>query len=228
VKTKRIIVASATVAAVIAGSAGAIAATKQDEGKKAEQAVLDDAAKRLNVAPAELRDALAKAQDAQLDQAVKDGKLTQQQADAIKARRKQDGRVLGGGGRGPGGPGHHGGGPGGLIDPAAKALGLSRQALATQLRSGKTLAEIAKAQSKDLADVKAAIKTAATKQLDAAVKAGRLTSAQRDEEVAELDEHIDGFAEGGGPGRLGRGHGRRFGAMPNGPPPPAEEGVYNG
>ena len=224
-KTKRIIVASATAAAVIAGSAGAIAATKQDEGKKAEQAVLDDAAKRLHVAPAELRDALAKAQDAQLDQAVKDGTLTQQQADAIKARRKQDGRVLGGGGRGPG---RHGGGPGRLIDPAAKALGLSRQELATQLRSGKTLAEIAKAESKDLADVKTAIKMAATEQLDAAVKAGRLTDAQRDAEVAELDEHIDRFAEGRGPGRFGGKHGRRFGALPNAPNSAAEEGVYNG
>lgn len=229
-KIKRIIVASATAAAVVAGSAGAIAATSQDKGKQAEQAVLDDAAKRLNVAPSELRDALAKAQDAQLDQAVKDGTLTQQQADAIKARRKQDGRVLGGGGRGFG---HHGGGPGALIDPAAKALGLSRQELVTRLRSGKTLADIAKTESKDLADVKAAVKKAATEQLDAAVKAGRLTDAQRDAEVAELDEHFDRFAEGRGPGRFGRGHGdrghgRRFGALPDAPKPPAEEGVYSG
>jgi hypothetical protein len=237
VKIKRIIVASATAAAVVAGSAGAIAATNQDKGKQAEQAVLDDAAKRLNVAPAELRDALAKAQDAQLDQAVKDGTLTQQQADAIKARRKQDGRVLGGGGRGPGGAGrgfgHHGGGPGGLIDPAAKALGLSSQELATRLRAGKTLADIAKTENKDLADVKAAVKKAATEQLDAAVKAGRLTDAQRDAEVAELDEHIDRFAEGRGPGRFDRGHGDRghdprFGALPDAPNPPAEEEVYNG
>lgn len=229
-KIKRIIVASATAAAVIAGSAGAIAATNQDKGKQAEQAVLDDAAKRLNVAPSELRDALAKAQDAQLDQAVKDGTLTQQQADAIKARRKQDGRVLGGAGRGFG---HHGGGPGRLIDPAAKALGLSGQELATRLRSGKTLADVAKTENKGLADVKAAVKKAATEQLDAAVKAGRLTDAQRDAEVAELDEHIDRFAEGRGPGRFGRkhgdrGHGRRFGALPGAPNPPPEEGVYNG
>lgn len=230
-KIKRIIVASATAAVVVAGSAGAIAATSQDKGKQAEQAVLDDAAKRLNVAPSELRDALAKAQDAQLDQAVKDGTLTQQQADAIKARRKQDGRVLGGGGGR--GFGHHGGGPGALIDPAAKALGLSRQELVTRLRSGKTLADIAKTESKDLADVKAAVKKAATEQLDAAVKAGRLTDAQRDAEVAELDEHFDRFAEGRGPGRFDRGHGRRghdprFGALPDAPNPPAEEGVYNG
>ena len=216
-KTKRIIVAAAAAAAVVGGSAGAIAATKQDEGKKAEQAVLDDAAKRLNVAPTELRDALAKAQDAQLDQAVKDGRLTQQQADAIKARRKENGRVLGGG-RGHHGPGHHGLRAGGLLKPAADALGLTRRELATQLRAGKTLTEIAKAENKDVADVKAAVKRAATERLDAAVKAGRLTEAQRDEKLSRLDEHFDRFAEGKGPGRGGRGG--RFGPPPGAPEAP--------
>jgi len=230
VKTKRIVAASAAVAAAIGGSAGAIAATKQDEGKKAEQAVLDDAAKRLNVAPTELRDALAKAQDAQLDQAVKDGRLTQQHADMIKARRKENGRVLGIGGRGRGGhgPGHHQGfGGRGLLEPAAEALGLSRAELRTQLRSGKTLTQIAKAENKDLADVKAALKQAATERLEAAVKANRLTDAQRDAMVARLDEHIDRFAEGRGPGRFGRRH-RHFGPPPGAPEPPMDEGTYNG
>jgi len=223
VKTKRIIVAAAAAAAVVGGSAGAIAATKQDEGKKAEQAVLDDAAKRLNVAPTELRDALAKAQDAQLDQAVKDGRLTQQQADAIKARRKENGRVLGGG-RGHHGPGHHGLRAGGLLKPAADALGLTRRELATQLRAGKTLAEIAKAENKDLSDVKSAVKKAATERLEAAVKAGRLTDAQRDAKVAELDEHIDRFATGEGPGRFGHRGGRgHFGPPPGAPEAPDED-----
>ena len=217
-KTKRIIVAAAAAAAVVGGSAGAIAATKQDEGKKAEQAVLDDAAKRLNVAPTELRDALAKARDAQLDQAVKDGRLTQQQADAIKARHREDGRVLGGGGRGHHGPGHHGLRARGLLEPAADALGLTRRELATQLRAGKTLTEIAKAENKDLADVRAAVKKAATERLDAAVKAGRITDAQRDEKLSRLDEHFDRFAEGKWPGHGGRGS--RFGPPPGAPEAP--------
>ena len=221
-KTKRIIVAAAAAAAVVGGSAGAIAATKQGEGKKAEQAVLDDAAKRLNVAPTELRDALAKARDAQLDQAVKDGRLTQQQAGAIKARRKESGRVLGGAGRG--GHGHHGFGGRGLLKPAADALGLTRAELATQLRSGKTLTEIAKAENQDLADVKSAVKKAATERLDAAVKVGRLTDAQRDAKVAELDEHIDRFATGEGPGRFGHRGGRgHFGPPPGAPEAPDED-----
>lgn len=198
-KTKRIVIISAAVAAVAAGSAGAVAATK-DDGKKTEQAVLDDAAKRLNVSPSDLRSALGAAEDAQLDQAVKDGRLTQAQADELKARRGRDGRVLGfGHGRGHG-PGF-GPGPGGVLEPAAKALGLSTQELMTQLRSGKSLADVAKAQNKDLADVKAAVKASLTARLDAAVKAG-----QRKEELAELDEHIDRIGDGP-PGRFGR-HGR--------------------
>jgi uncharacterized protein (DUF433 family) len=98
---------------LVGGTGAAIAAVTRNDGAKNEQAVLDNAAKQLNVTPEKLRDALASAQDAQIDQAVKDGKLTQQQADAIKAARKKSGRVLGGGFGGAGlggGTGHRGSG----------------------------------------------------------------------------------------------------------------------
>jgi hypothetical protein len=206
-RVKRYIIASAAVLAAGAGAAGAIAATSGDDAKKAEQSVLNDAAKRLNVTPEALRSALGSAEDAQLDQAVKDGKITQKQADAIKADRAKDGRVLGGpgggphgGGRGfggPGGPGGfgHGGGPGGpaTLDGAASALGLTADALRTKLEAGKSIADVAKDQSKDLADVKAAIKAAITKQLDADFTAGRITADQRTKRLADVDRHIDDF-----------------------------------
>jgi hypothetical protein len=93
----RRIAAIALAGGLLAGGTGvAIAAVSKDDGAKTEQAILGNAAKRLNVTPDKLRDALAAAQDDQLDQMVKDGTLTQKQADAIKARRKQSGRVLGG------------------------------------------------------------------------------------------------------------------------------------
>ena len=44
------------------------------------------------------------------------------------------------------------------------------------------------------------MKKAATTRLDADLKAGRITQAQHDEEVAELDEevdHLDGFGDRG-------------------------------
>ena len=196
-RVKRYVLVSAAALAVGAGAGGAVAASGGDDGKKAEQSILADAAQRLNVSPDALRSALSAAEDAQIDQAVKDGKLTQQQADAIKARRKQDGRVLGGvGGPGHGGPGGvggpgHLGARGAVLDAAATALGLAPDALRTQLSSGKSIADLAKADNKNLDDVKAAIKAAVTKQLDADVTAGRLTSAQRTDALAELDQHLD-------------------------------------
>jgi polyhydroxyalkanoate synthesis regulator phasin len=191
----RRIAALALTGGLLAGGTGAaIAAVSKDDGKKAEQAVLDDAAKRLNVTPEKLRDALSAAQDAQLDQAVKDGKLTQKQADAIKARRKQSGRVLGGpfGGR----PGFRGHGPGFerrvmIFPDLAKALGMTRAQLFEQLRDGKTIAEIAKAKGKSLDDVRAAVKADAKERADKAVKDGDLTQQQADDLLAHLDKALE-------------------------------------
>ncbi len=215
----RRIAALALTGALLAGGTGAaIAAVSKDEGTKAEEAILDDAAKRLNVTPEKLREALSAAQDDQLDQAVKDGKLTQQQADAIKERRKQSGRVLGG----PfGGPGHHKGfgprgGPrggfgfrGAVFPDLAKALGITDAKLKEQLRDGKSIAAIAKAAGKSLADVRAALKADAKTRLDKAVKDGDLTQSQADKMLEHVDEHLERlgdkrpmlkrFRRGGGP-----------------------------
>ena len=53
------------------------------------QAFLNDVAKRLNVTPAQLNSALKGAAIDQLDAAVKAGKLTQAQANALKQRIQQ-------------------------------------------------------------------------------------------------------------------------------------------
>jgi hypothetical protein len=190
----RRIAAIALAGGLLTGGAGAaIAAVTKDDGKQAEQVILDDAAKRLNVTPEKLREALSAAQDAQLDQAVKDGTLTQKQADAIKARRKQSGCVLGGPpgfrGRGPG-PGF---GPhrGGIVLDLAKALGITREQLHERLRDGKSVADIAKAQGKSLDDVRAAVKADAKRRAGQAVKDGDLTQAQADQLLSHLVDALD-------------------------------------
>jgi hypothetical protein len=200
-KRNHLIAGAVTVAALAGGTAGAVAATGDD--KADEQTVLSDAAKQLGVSADELRAALSKAEDAQIDAEVKAGRLTQAQADEIKQHRQADGSVLGfgHGGHGPGdrgGPGH--GGPGGrfVFDDAAKAIGISEETLFSQLRDGKSLTAIAKAHGKTLADVKAAVKKAATARLDADLKAGRITQAERDEEVGELDEELQHLGDVGG------------------------------
>jgi len=232
---KHLIIVAAATAVVAGGAVGAIAATG-DDAKKTEQSILADAAKRLNVSPDDLRTALGAAEDAQLDQAVKDGKLTKEQADAIKAQRAKEGRVLGipPGGHGgpgvPGGPGFgfHGHGrsfgpglrPGfdGLGD-VAKALGTSRSDLLKDLSSGKTISAIAKAHGKSLTDVRNAVKDAAGKRLDAEVKAGRLTDAQRKAILSEISERI---------GRLGELRFDRSDHFGPGPPRPGPPPAFGG
>jgi hypothetical protein len=218
-KVKRYVLVSAAVLAAGAGGGAAIAASGGDERQKTEQSILDDAAKRLNVTPEALRGALGAAEDAQLDQAVKDGKLTQEQADAVKKRRAEDNTVLGGPGiggpgRGHGGPGFGGlgfkAGPGGALDAAASALGLKRVDLLTKLRAGTSIADVAKDQGKSLDDVKKAITDGVTKELDQAVTDKKLTSAQRDKVLKELTDHLDdlvNLSPPDGPRFERRGHG---------------------
>jgi hypothetical protein len=231
-RVKRYVLVSAAVLAAGAGGGAAIAASGGDERQQAEQSILDDAAKRLNVTPDALRSALGAAEDAQLDQAVKGGKLTQEQADAIKQRRAQDGSVLGGPGAGPGPGGPHPAfgaglrfkdGAGGALDAAATALGLKLDDLQAKLRAGQSIAGVAKDQGKSLDDVKAAITAGVTKELDQAVTDKKLTSAQRDATLKQLTDHLDDLVNGkgpaGGPPRFGRnGHVARVPGGPGSPP----------
>ena len=212
-RTKLAVIAAAAAMAA-AGTGVAVGHVAGDDAKEREAAVLDRAAQQLEVSPDELRDALGEALDAQLDEAVKEGRLTQEQADEIKRHRQEEGTVLGlGGPPHHGGPGHRGpGGPGGheLFGDLADALGVSERRLHTQLRRGRTLAQIAKAAGKDVADVKAAVRAKAKDRLDAAVADGDLTRAQADEMLEHLGEHLDrlgqggrGFGPPGGPGHRG-------------------------
>jgi hypothetical protein len=201
---------------VLAGSGGAYAATQKSSSPPdrvaAQKAFLDDLAGRLNVTTDQLTQALKGAAQDQVDAAVKAGRLTQAQADKIKQRIAQanglplfPGLLLAPGPfrvqRVPGGPpfGPFGGppfGPRGEIGAAAKYLGLSLRKLRGELLGGKSLADVAKAQGKTTDGLKAALKAAETAQLDAAVKAGRLTDAQRTQIESGLDQRLDDLING--------------------------------
>jgi hypothetical protein len=212
-KFKRPAVIGAAAVLAVAGGGAAVAATS---GSNPRDAVLTDAAQRLDVSPEKLKDALQGAFADQLDQAVKDGKLTQQQADRIKQR------IQRGGGLPPfGGPGPHMGmrfgGPGGDLKAAADYLGLSRTELMSRLRAGKTLADVAKAQGKSVDGLGQAIVAAAKSKLDEAVSQGRLTSQQRDRLLKGLQQHVGDLVQGKGPRPGMRMHGG-FGPPPGGGP----------
>lgn len=84
----------------------------------------------------------------------------------------------------------------GLLSAAAGYLGLSRDQLVQELRQGKSLAEVATAHGKTPDGLKAALLTAAGKDLQARVTAGDLTAETRDRMLANLKDHIDEILQG--------------------------------
>src|SRR6478735_12283561 len=85
--TKKQLFAAGLAVAAFAGAGAAIAASRPT-AKEEQKAVIDDAAKQLGVPPDKLQSALQQALVNRIEQAVKDGQLTRQQADQLEARIK--------------------------------------------------------------------------------------------------------------------------------------------
>ena len=157
-----------------------------------------------------------------LDSLVKDGTLTQAQADKItssveakvkeqhaqhdanrEAKRQE------------------------FLTVAAKAIGISTTDLETQLQSGKTLADVAKANNVDPNTVIMALVGDLNTKIDADVASGKLTAEQGTARKAEATQRITDMVNNGprrgGPGGPGGRHGGpgMGGGMgaPDGPPP---------
>ena len=84
---------------------------------------------------------------------------------------------------------HHA--PGLLLRAAAQYLQLDRATLAKDVRSGQTLAQIATARGKSVSGLQAALVAAVKTKLDAAVAAGRLTSA-REQTILQRTQKLVG------------------------------------
>jgi transposase-like protein len=191
-----------------------------------------DVAKAHNVDPKKVIDALVADGQSELADQVKNGRLTQAQADEMKTHLTQhatdqvNGKFRGGPG-GPGGPR----GPGGPHAAAvAKAIGISEADLRSALQSGKTIADVAKAHSVDPKKVIDALVTDEQSELADQVKNGRLTQAQADEMKTHVTQHATDEVNGtfhGGP-RLHDGPGGRGGfGGPGGPGPDGPGRVDN-
>ncbi len=202
--TKIKIAAGAIAAFAVAGGGAAVAATQAWSPQEESKAVIDDAAGQLGIEPSELSDALEEALKNRVDQAVEDGRLTEEQADALKERIESgDAPIIFGGFGGPGfGHGHFG--HFADLDAAATYLGLTGAELGAELEDGKTLAEIAKAEGKSVSGLVQALVKEAKARITEAVADGRLTQARADELEAGLEERItdlvNGELHGAGPG----------------------------
>ncbi len=209
-KLKRKLAIGGAVVAAAGLAGGAYAASSSSSNPR--QAFIDDVAKRLHVSPTELNNALKGAYQDQLNQAVKSGKLTQAQANKIKQRIGQ--RPLAPIGFGHRGFfGHRAGMRVGALDGAAKYLGLTDAQLLAQLRSGKSLAQIATAQHKSVSGLTSTLKADITARLDKAVAAKMLTSAQEQKILGRIDQRLNTIVN-----RKGLGHGMMHrGFRPGGP-----------
>ena len=156
---------------------------------------------QLGIDDAKLNAAFTGAVSDTLDQAVKDGILTSAQAAQINTFVK-DGVtgliaklkafapkfVLGQNraGRNPAGM---------ALSPAsfAAALGISSSELETELKSGKSIAAIAKEHNVDLQALKNTLLAKAKSDLDASVSRGELTQSQADQTYQALSQKLDGF-----------------------------------
>lgn len=217
-------IAIAAIGIGVVGLGGSALAASSSGG----DSFLGDVAKRLGVSQSKLQSAIDGAVKDRLNQLVKEGKLTQAQANAIEKRMQQHGEAhLPGPFGGPFGFGDHDrfGGPGpgfgfriggpmmGSLDTAATYLGVSEPALARDLRSGKTLAAVARAQGKPVSGLEAAMLAPAKTRLDSAVSAGRLTKAQEGKLLQMVTAGIDRLVTKGFPMFRGEMH-HGFGGGP--------------
>lgn len=168
-----------TLTAFLLGTAFAQTAPVPGSGANYGQTFLDRLAAALGIDRARLDAAAQRAGNEVIDQALKDGAVTQAQADRMRRRVAQ--------GAWPMHPffGRHGygffhGGRGPELDAAASALGMTRADLVTELQNGKTIGQVADARGVDRQKVRDAIVAAHKAELDAAVQNGTLTQQQAD------------------------------------------------
>jgi polyhydroxyalkanoate synthesis regulator phasin len=189
-RLKRKVAAGVAAGLAVAGGGAAIAATRSDSPSETSGAVVNDAAKQLGVQPSALSAALKRALENRVDEAVAAGRLTREEGDAIKARIESgEFPIFGGGPRAH--VGHLA-----TLDAAATYLGLTEAELRSRLEGGKTLAEVAEDQGKSVDGLVQALTDEATKRLDAAVAAGRLTKEQEQSILADLKEHLTDLVNG--------------------------------
>ena len=138
---------------------------------------------------------------------VTDGTLTQEQADKVAtaleaARPDHGGPGLGGGGHGRGGP---------RIEAVATALGITPEALRTEIQAGKTIAEIATANGVAVQTVIDVLVADAKDHIAQAVTDGKLTQAEADTKLAAVEQRVTDMVNNPlparGPGHGGPGHG---------------------
>lgn len=211
-RNKLIVAGVLVFALLVAGIGGTIAFAQGPTGlgNPLQNLYLSTLAQKLGTTVDKLQQAMTSARQDSTAQAVKQGLLTQAQADQMLQREfARDAQISIENAR---------------LDAAAKTLGIPTTELTTTLKT-KTLLQIANDKNVDVTKLRTAIADAEKAAIDQAVKDGKLTQAQADMLKANIKpENIDlnrfGFGGpnglGGPNGRGGRGMGPNGMGNPNG------------
>jgi len=200
---KRIAIPLAGLAALVIGVAAVSAASPSPSPSatnKPGQVFLDKLAAILHISTGQLQTDIKQARVETIDQMLKEGKITQAQADEMKKRAEA--------GHGFGLEGKRGALFDSTVardlrtaalDAAAKTLKTTPDGLKADLKGGKSLADLEKAAGVTEADLRASVKAAAKGVLDKAVTDKKVTQAQADTILKAIDT---------APGRFFLEHGR--------------------
>ncbi len=199
------------VAAVVVLAVGAVAvggaATSAQEGDGPLGTFLGRVAEKLGISEEEFETVIDEARTELIDEAVAEGRLTEEQAERLQER----GFPFAGG--------RMGHGRGQVIEAAAQVLGTPQEELKDELKDGSSLAEIVEAQGMSVEEFKAELLNQLQPLLDSDVADGTLTQEQADKIFECAEEKIDSILSG-----EGRPHGRPggFGGLGQSMPEGAE------
>ncbi|MGB9904963.1 MAG: hypothetical protein ACPLQO_09925 [Desulfotomaculales bacterium] len=173
---------------LFAGAALAQNATGTNAGKMPQlfQTFLEKFAANLGVDKDKVTEALKQTEEQMIDEAVAEGKMTQEQAAKAKEKLQNNQFFFGLF------PGHKqfgpregkGAGPGPAM--LAQALGLSADELKAQLKEGKTIEEIAQQQGMTTEQLQEKMKELKIQQIQQAVKDGKLTQEKADQLIQKI------------------------------------------
>lgn len=134
-----------------------------------------------------------------INSAESGGKISSSQASALKAHLTTMVTAFVNG-TAPGGLGLPGGGQSAALQAAAKAIGVTAQQLASDLRNGQSIASVASAHGVKASIVEGAVITAVDKEIQSLKASGRLSAAQASQLTSQVAQRVDAWVTGTYPG----------------------------
>ena len=153
------------------------------------QAFLGNLASALGVNQATLTDAIQAASTQTVNQELKNGQITQQQADQILFQINKGIPFFG-----FMGPGLRGGGPGGdfmILKPLADTLSMDSKDVISAIQGGKTVSDLAASKNLSVTDLQSKILGSIKSQLDQAVSNGSMTADQENQIYSKLEQSVN-------------------------------------